>query len=83
MLFEGATVLFDDDRLYLHMLEAHRVSPLTGSTALIIYAVVFALLLLSLIGFGIFRLIRRVRVAIANQLSPHIAVRSSSRTASE
>ena len=59
--FGGATVLIEDDHLYLHMLEAQRVSPFLGSTALIIYGAVFVLLILSLIVFGIFRLIRRLR----------------------
>jgi hypothetical protein len=61
VLFDGATVLIEDGHLYLHMVEAERVSPLGSSTALFVYVIVLALLVLALIGFGIFRLIRRIR----------------------
>ena len=43
------------------MLEARRASPWRTSTAVFIYLGIFALLVLSLLGFGIFRLVRRLR----------------------
>lgn len=61
VLFDGATALIEDGHLYLHMIEAERVSPWGSSTALFVYVTVLAVLVLALIGFGIFRLIRRIR----------------------
>jgi hypothetical protein len=61
VLFDGATVLIEDGHLYLHMIEAERVPPWRSSTALYVYVTVLALLVLALIGLGIFRLIHRIR----------------------
>ena len=60
-LLDGMTVLFEDGRMYVHMIEAHRVSPFGSSRAFLLYAAVFALLAASLVGYGSFRLIRRLR----------------------
>jgi hypothetical protein len=61
VLFDGATAVIEDGHLYLHMIEAERVSPWGSSTALFVYVTVLAVLVLTLIGFGIFRLIHRIR----------------------
>jgi hypothetical protein len=58
---DGATVLIEDDRLYVLLLEGQRVSPFATSTALFIYAGVFALLIVGAVGWGTFGVIRRVR----------------------
>jgi hypothetical protein len=60
-LFEGATVLYEDDHLYVHMLEVRRVSAWGNSTALLIYLALFSALSLSLVGIGVHRVIRRFR----------------------
>jgi CubicO group peptidase (beta-lactamase class C family) len=61
ILYDGATVLYEDGHLYMHMIEAQRVAPWGTSTALYTYAAVFCFLLLLLLGFGIFHLVRRLR----------------------
>jgi CubicO group peptidase (beta-lactamase class C family) len=60
-LYEGATVLYEDDHLYVHMLEVQRVSAWGNSTALLTYLALFSALALSLVGIGTHRVIRHLR----------------------
>lgn len=58
---DGATVFFEDDRLYALFLEGRRVSVWETSTAIFIYAGITVLLVFIVIGRGLLILVRRVR----------------------
>ena len=59
----GATLLIEDDRLYVLFLEGRRVSAFATSTAIAIYVGAFALLVLTAFGWGILLVVRRMRRA--------------------
>ncbi len=59
--FDGATVLFEDDHLYAHMMVARRVAWWQTATALLVYAGIVALGLVSVPAALIWRRIRRRR----------------------
>jgi CubicO group peptidase (beta-lactamase class C family) len=59
--FDGATVLFEDDRLYAHMMVAHRVSWWETATAFLVYAAILVLGLVSVPAALIWRRVRRRR----------------------
>ncbi|MCP3961773.1 MAG: beta-lactamase family protein [bacterium] len=60
-MFDDSTVLFDGDWLYVGMMRARRISAWESPTALLVYAVLLALALASLLGWGAWRGIRRLR----------------------
>lgn len=61
--FDGATVLFEDDLLHAHMMVAHRVAWWETATALLVYAGIVALGLVSVPAWLIWRRVRRRRRA--------------------
>ena len=62
-IVDGATLLIEDDRLYALFLEGRRVSAFATSTAIAIYVGAFALLVLTVFGWGILLVVRRMRRA--------------------
>jgi hypothetical protein len=58
-LFDGATVLFEGDRLYAHMMVARRVAPWETANAFIVYAGILVLAVVAIPAILVFRRIRR------------------------
>jgi CubicO group peptidase (beta-lactamase class C family) len=65
-LFDGATVLFEDDRLYAHMMVARRVAPWETATAFFAYAGILVLGVVAVPAILIWKRIRRRRRTAAS-----------------
>ncbi len=60
-MFDDSTVLFDGDSMYMGFVNARRISAWQSPTALVVYTVLLALTLASLLGWGAWRAVRRPR----------------------
>ena len=61
-MFDDSTVLFDGDSMYMGFVNARRISAWQSPTALVLYTVLLALTLASLLGWGAWRAVRRLRL---------------------
>jgi CubicO group peptidase (beta-lactamase class C family) len=65
-LFDGATVLFEDDRLYAHMMVARRVAPWETANAFVAYGGIFVLGVVAIPAILVVERIRRHRRTLAS-----------------
>ena len=59
--FDAATVVFEDDHLFAHMMRARRLEPWETANAFLFYAAVAALLVVSVPAVLVWRWVRRRR----------------------
>jgi hypothetical protein len=60
-MFDDSTVLFDGGSLIMGFVNARRISAWQSPTALVVYAVLLAVTFASLLGWGAWRAVRRLR----------------------
>jgi CubicO group peptidase (beta-lactamase class C family) len=60
-MYDDATVLFDGDMMHMGFIRARRISVWASPTAIVTYGAIFALLLISILGLGVWRLAQRLR----------------------